>query len=257
MNKIRTLVTSVLALGALALVPTRAHAGDTVKLEEHEAKGYFDKIGRVGLFYGMVSGERPVGGNIGGVSGPSVPSEKYTRNGFGLDFDLMGFWDATRFDTLLGAELITKFGSYKAETVDGATETQADKSFFMFRMDAAADYGLLHWDGPMKGRISGGAGFGFDLDGGKWYAEKGRAYALLLARIQLSLGGLGLHGSYHWVPTTTNDPYVREHRLEGAVGIGPLHAGLRFTITTARPVNYTADTPFIANEGGLFVAYAF
>lgn len=254
MNLIRPTLLSTLALAALSLAPSAARAADAVKLEEHESHGYFDKIGRVGLFYGMQSGDRPAGGDAG-VSGPTAPSESYKRNGFGLDFDLLGFWDATRFDTLLGAELVTKFGSYSSEKVDGGQNQ--DKSYLMFRMDAAADYGLLHWDGPMKGRISGGAGFGFDLDGGKWYAEKGRLYALLLARVQLQVGGIGLHGAYHWVPTTTNDGYVREHRFEGAAGIGPLHAGLRFIVTTARPASYTADDPFMASEGQLFVAYAF
>lgn len=250
----RTILLSVVTASALSLAPS-AHAADAVKLESHESNGYFDKFGRVGLFYGMGSGERPAGG-IQAVSGSSIPTEKYDRKGFGLDFDLMGYWDATRFDTLLGAELLTKFGSYGAEKVDGDSNAP-DKNYLMFRMDAAADYGLLHWDGPMKGRIAGGAGFGFDLDGGKWYAEKGRAYALLLARVQLQVGSIGLHGSYHWVPTTTNDAYVREHRFEGSAGIGPLHGGLRYVITTARPADYTGDTPFVSREGQIFIMYAF
>lgn len=252
MNTLRTLGAAAVTASTLAFAPGVAHAADAVKLEEHEAKGYFDKIGRVGGYYGMVSGDRPIGGNLG-VSGAGIPSEKYARSGFGLDFDLLGFWDATRFDTLLGAELITKFGTYEAEKVEGATNP--DKRYLFFRMDAAADYGLLHWDGSMKGRVSGGAGFGMDFDGGKWFANKGRAYALLLARVQLQVGGIGLHGSYHWVPTTTNDPYIREHRFEGAAALGALHGGVRLTITTARPEQ--SDDLFVQREAGVFVAYAF
>jgi hypothetical protein len=256
MRAIRTILTPLLApllaMGGLAATEAKAHAKDAVKLEDYEAKGYFDNSARIGAFYGMLSGERPTAGVAG-----QAPTESYTRRGFGVDFDVLGFWDATRFDTLLGAEFLAKFGSYGASKVEGQPESGDDKSYVFFRMDAAADYGLLHWDGPVKGRISGGAGFGFDIDGGKWYADHGRAYALLLARVQLSLGGHGLHGSYHWVPTTANDPSIREHRLEGGVGIGPLHAGLRLTVTTVRPSGYTADAPLVSREGGAFVAYAF
>jgi len=236
-----------LALIGIATAPRTAHAEDSVKLEEHEEKGYFDKFGRVGGFVGFVNGTNgPTMQNQQGAPGAS-----FTRMGYGVDFDLLGFWDATRFDTLLGAEMLMKLGSYSAPKTDGV----ADKSFIFFRMDAASTYGLIHWDGAIKGRISGGGGFGFDLDGGRWWTESGRAYAFLLGRVQLQVGNIGLHGSYHWVPTTTNEYFVREHRFEGSAGVGALHGGLRMTVTTA----HAPDVPdnAVTRELGAFLAYAF
>lgn len=245
---------AALTLGAcVVMLAAPAIAEDSVRLEEHEAKGYFDKVGRVGGFAGMVTGDMPTTSNATGT--PTVTSQQFKRTGFGLDFDLLGFWDATRFDTLIGAELVTKLGYYSGRKVDGESATAQDKSFFTFRMDAAADYGLLHWDGPMKGRISGGAGFGFDFDGGRWWTQSGRAYPLLLGRVQLAVGAVGLHAAYHFVPTTTNDALVREHRFEAAAGVGSLHAGLRYIITPARFSD--ATDWFVTREAGAFMAYAF
>lgn len=234
-----------IALGALA---SNAHAEDAVRLEDHESKGYFDKLGRLGGYFGMVEGTN--GAKLQNAQG--APNAGFTRTGYGVDFDLLGFWDATRFDTLLGAELITKLGVYSAPRTDGGS---ADKNYFFFRMDGASTYGLLHWDGPIRGRISGGGGFGMDFDGGRWWTQSGRAYALLLARVQLQVGSVGLHGSYHWVPTTTNDYFVREHRFEGAAGVGSVHGGVRMTLTTARAPDVAENA--ITRELGAFIAYAF
>ncbi len=237
-----------LPIVALALLTNAAQAADTERLEEHEAKGYFDKVGRVGAFAGMVTGTQT-------SNNPTAVAEDFKRTGVGVDLDLLGFWDATRFDTLIGAELVTKFGAYSAAKVDGATATENDKTHLFFRMDAAMDYGLIHWDGAIKGRISGGAGFGFDLNGGRWWTQSGRAYPMLLGRVQLGLGGIGLHAAYHYIPTTTNNAFVREHRFEAAAGIGALHGGLRYTITPAR---FNDTDPWLyTREAGLFVAYAF
>jgi hypothetical protein len=241
-------------LGALSIViasaPRDARAGDTVKLEDHEEKGYFDKVARFGAFFGMVNGTNGSRPDLPNQQGASAAS--FTRTGIGVDFDALGFWDATRFDTLLGAEMITKLGVYSAPKTDTGG---GDRNYMFFRMDAASTYGLLHWDGSIRGRISGGGGFGFDFDGGRWWTQSGRAYAFLLGRVQLQVGGIGLHGAYHWVPTTTNDYFVREHRFEGAAGVGALHAGLRFTITTARHAEEQSNA--VSRELGAFIAYAF
>ncbi len=250
MNLLRTSLAAACALCALSDV---AHAADAVRLQRHESNGYFDKYGRFGVFYGMVTGDVPIGTR----EGPNVATKTYKRNGFGLDFDMFGFGDATRFDTLLGAEWLVKFGSYSAPTIEGEPNNAADGNKLMFRMDAAADYGLLHWDGNIRGRVSGGAGFGFDFDGGKWYATGGRAYAQLLGRVQLWSNGLGLHASYHWIPGTLSDALIREHRLEGAASVGSVQGGLRAIVTTVRPPGYTGAEPITAQEGQIFVAYAF
>ena len=245
-----------IALFAFTLcVAGAASADDSVRLEDHESKGYFDKVGRLGGYVGMLSGDRPVTQSTPGVPGSTTTAQKYTQTAVALDFDVLGFWDATRFDTLIGAELITKIGGYTGAKGDGISAEETDKNVLFFRMDAAADYGLLHWDGAIKGRISGGAGFGFDLNGSRWWTQSGRAYPLLLARLQLATGGLSGHASYHYIPTTTNDSFVREHRFEGALGIGALHAGLRLTLTPARLTD-TSDW-YVSRELGAFIAYAF
>jgi hypothetical protein len=244
----RTVFALAAFAGSIAALPRDARAADSVRLEEHEEKGYFDKFGRVGGFVGFVNG----------TNGPSMvnqqgaPGASFTRMGYGADFDLLGFWDATRFDTLLGAEVLMKLGAYSAPKTDAGG---GDKNYIFFRMDAASTYGLVHWDGAMKGRISGGGGFGMDFDGGRWWTESGRAYAFLLARAQVQVGSIGLHAAYHWVPTTTNDYFVREHRFEGAAGIGALHGGLRLTITTARAGD--VPDPAVSREIGAFLAFAF
>lgn len=242
-----TTIKTALVIALVTFAPA-AGAADAERLEEHEAKGYFDKVGRIGAFAGMVTGTQ-------GSSNNTAPTTDYKRTGVGVDFDLLGFWDTTRFDTLIGAELRSQFGAYTAPKVEGATATENDKTHLFFRTDAAMDYGLIHWDGAIKGRVSGGAGFGFDLNGGRWWTQSGRAYPLLLGRVQLQVGGIGLHAAYHYIPTTTNTAFVREHRFEAAGGIGALHGGLRYTITPAR---FDDTQPWLyTREAGLFIAYAF
>lgn len=253
MNKLRLGLACALALLPIA-APSAARAADSVRLEEHEKNGYFDKFGRFGVFYGSAAGDMP----SAATDGPTLPSKGYKRNGFGVEVDMLGFWDATRFDTLLGAEFKSVFGSYASAKIDGEAESASDKNYLMFRLDAAADYGLLHWDGPIKGRISGGAGAGFDFDGGKWYASQGRAYTQLLGRVQLFAGNLGLHASYHWIPGTGGSNFVREHRFEGAAAMGSIQGGLRAIITTVRPGNFHGEGgPLVAREFQIFIAYAF
>jgi hypothetical protein len=242
-----TTIKTALILALLTFAPVAA-AEDAERLEEHEEKGYFDKVGRIGAFGSMVTGAQ-------GSADNNAPVTDYKRNGFGLDFDVLGFWDATRFDTLIGAEIRSQFGAYTAPKVEGATATENDKTHLFFRTDVAMDYGLIHWDGAIKGRVSGGAGFGFDINGGRWWTQSGRAYPLLLGRVQLQVGAIGLHAAYHYIPTTTNTAFVREHRFEAAAGIGALHGGLRFTITPAR---FDDTQPWlVTREAGLFIAYAF
>jgi hypothetical protein len=203
----------------------------------------------------MLSGDRPITSTTPGVPGVTATSQKYTQNAALLVFDVLGFWDTTRFDTLIGAEMVSKIGAYTGPKGDGISAEETDKTKLYFQLDAAMNYGLLHWDGAIKGRISGGAGFGFDLNGTRWWTQSGRAYPMLLARLQLGTDTLSAHASYHYIPTTTNDAFVREHRFEGALGLGALHAGLRLTLTPARLTD-TSDW-YTSRELGAFLAYAF
>ncbi len=249
----KSLPTTLLAT-LLVAAPGAAFAADSARLETHDSKGWINAFGRVGGYYALVSGEVPQ--SIDPVSGNPVGT-KFKRSGPGIDFDLMGYWDKTRFDTLLGAEMKMQFGMLSGPDLAVGGREPNTSNRFTFRWDAAFDYGLVHLgskDG-VRARLAGGAGFGADYDGGRSYNTGGRAYAILLARAHLFLtDDFGGHLAYHWIPTTTNDKRVREHRFEIAGSISALQAGLRYDITYA----YLADeNVFKATQLSFFAAYAF
>jgi hypothetical protein len=241
---------------AIVLFASTASAADTERLEDHEKEGYFDKSGRLGLYYFQALGTRPDDDGFGAAG-------DFKRSGVGVDFDYYGYWDQTRFGTLIGAEFKSTLGLHKAEVLrepaPGNESVDANRLFF--RMDAAFDYGLLHWDSPIKGRIAGGAGFGFDIDGGRSYAAV-RAYPLLLARAQLwPNDSFSLNGAYYYVPTTGSERVaIREHRFEGSIGVSMLQVGLRVELTRAKvdPAAGAPDTEtYTARQASAFLAYAF
>ncbi len=253
-------LTCCLALLAATSVAASANADGAKRLSDSDSSGYGDKVGRVGGSYSMITGTRPA---FGAPSLPGTPGARqdFTRSAFDVDFDIMGYWDATRFDTLIGGELSAKLGVHTNEKTDpeAKDDPKKDNSKIFLRMDMAADYALIHWGGSFRGRIAFGAGFGFDYDSPKWYTDGGRFYPLLIGRLQLWGGdAFGLHFAYHHVPTTANDKRIREHRFEGGLGMGALHAGLRFVMTRVLAddvPNATAD--FESRELGGYVAYAF
>lgn len=248
--------TLFLAASSLSLlVASAAAAGESVRLAPHESKGWLNAVGRVGGYFSTISSEYPT------HAAPGAPAvAKASRNGVGFDLDLMGFWDATRFDTLLGAEMKLQLGILRGTAVPaqgGPTSVDADDTArWFFRWDAAFDYGFVHFGVPrgVHGRLAGGAGFGMDYDSGRYGTRGGRFYPLLLARAHLFLSeGFGGHLAYHYVPTTANDAKIREHRFEAAGSIGALQAGVRYVLTRV----YDVDTPFETKEMSAFVAYAF
>jgi opacity protein-like surface antigen len=241
---------------AIVLFASSASAADAERLEPHEKEGYFDKSGRVGLYYFQGLGTRPADVGFGAAG-------DFKRSGFGVDFDYYGYWDETRFGTLIGAEFKTSLGLHRAEVLkDPAPGNESvDANRLFLRMDAAFDYGLVHWDAPIKGRIAGGAGLGFDIDGGRSYAAT-RSYAILLARAQLwPNDSFSLNGAYYYVPTTgSSNVVIREHRLEGSLGFSSLQVGLRIELTRAKvdPAPGAPDTEtYTARQASAFVAYAF
>jgi hypothetical protein len=247
LTRLPRLLAAGLALATLATAPA-ALADGSKDLDGTDARGYGDTIGRLGLGYTMVSGR---GYSTDANTGVRAAGD-YTRNRISLDFDLYGFWDATRFDTLIGAEFSTRFGTNGTEKFDGGLPE--GKGGLFFRMDGAFDYGVVHWDGPMRGRIAFGAGAGMDF-AGRWYGSA-RYYPMLVGRVQLWFGDLGVHASWHHLPTVSGDYTQREHRFELAVGSGSIHGGARFTLTKLlKPSGETED--FNQKELGAFVMWAF
>lgn len=251
--------TLFLAASSLSLlVASSAAAGESVRLAPHESKGWLNAVGRVGGYFSTISSEYPTFAPVA-TGQPSVA--KSSRNGLGFDLDLMGFWDATRFDTLLGAEMKLQLGLLRGTPVPakGGTQTNAEgaeDTRWFFRWDAAFDYGFVHFGAPrgVHGRLAGGAGFGMDYDSGRFGTRGGRFYPLLLARAHLFLSeDFGGHLAYHYVPTTANDAKIREHRFELAGSLGALQAGVRYVLTRV----YDVDTPYETKEMSGFVAYAF
>lgn len=237
---------------SLLVLASSASAGGEVHLKPHESKGWMNAIGRIGGYYSRISSEYP----RTDTATRTLETGKASRSGIGFDLDLMGFWDATRFDTLLGAEMKLQIALIKGDDVqrDGTVVADANKLFF--RWDAAFDYGLFHFGTAkgVRGRLAGGAGFGADYDGGRPGVSSGRVYPLLLARAHLFLtDDLGGHLAYHYVPTTTSDIKIREHRFEVAGSLSSLQAGIRYVLTR----NYAGDTPYDTTEASVFVAYAF
>jgi len=239
---------------ALALSASSAHAGGEVRLKSHESKGWMNAVGRVGGYYSMIGSDFPQVTTTGPT--PTTEVGKASRSAIGFDLDLMGFWDATRFDTLLGAEMKLQLALIKGEEIQRNGTLAGDTNKLFFRWDAAFDYGLFHFGSAkgVRGRLGGGAGFGADYDSGRFGTSGGRVYPLLLARAHLFLTeDFGGHLAYHYVPTTANDAKIREHRFELAGSISSLQAGVRYVLTRV----YVVDTPYETREGSVFVAYAF
>lgn len=243
------LVCAGLALGALTAAPS-AQADGAKNLDRHDSSGFGDSFMRLGGSFAMVSGQGL--GPADPVTNTTTLTD-YKRTQYTLDFDMYGFWDATRFDSLIGAEFVAKLGVGGTEKFDSGD----GKSGLYFRSDFAFDYGVVHWDGDVRGRISFGAGAGMDF-APRWYGGS-RYYPQLLGRVQLWFGDLGVHASWHHLPATTGTYNDREHRFEVGVGTGPIHGGVRYTRTrigsgeTATPDNAKLNQ----NEFGIFVMAAF
>jgi hypothetical protein len=241
---LRSALTGALALAAIVLAPD-ANAEDAKDLESKDARGFGDTTLRVGGSYTRVSGTLVDSG---------TPVE-YTRNQYSLDFDVYGFWDVTRFDTLIGAEFLARIGMGDAEQVSGQ-QSSGDKNWF-FRSDFAFDYGVLHWDGDVRGRIAFGAGAGLDYFGSRWYAHSDvRYYPVLVGRAQFWIGDVGVHISWHHLPTTSGEYSDREHRFEIGVGSGNVHGGARYTLTRILHA-YGDDQTANQKELGLYLMAAF
>ncbi|MFI5301073.1 MAG: hypothetical protein ACHREM_23565 [Polyangiales bacterium] len=244
-----------------ATFATVARADGSERLERWETHGFGDSIGRVTAAFADVKGSYPGGG----------PS--YSRTGVVADLDFIGFWDATRFGTLIGAEWNTRVGLLTAESYDGgiapANQTATDSgqprgNSLVFRTEAAFDYGIIGFgdQDDVHGRILFGAGAGMDYDGGSGvythnFADSGfRGYLLLLARAHLWLSDdLALHFAAHYLPLITGTWTQTEYRVEAAVAISKLQLGARWILDTAHE-DGTSDS-VTSNQLNAFIGYDF
>jgi hypothetical protein len=251
------LVASAAFTVAATLVTPPAHAADAKRLDPADASGFGDSSARLTVGYAAVRGSHPSNGT-------------FTRSGVVADFDVMGFWDATRFDTLLGGELNVRLGALGEENYRAppqGTSAQEARTGFIMRTEAAFDYALAQFGDAddLHGRVIFGAGGGFDFDAnssvyrGSSNDSGFRAYPMLLLRGQLMFDKhIGLHLSYIFLPTITGSFVQREHRIEAAFAFEHVHAGLRLIRDTGYPAN-TDDslTTIASNQFNLFIGYAF
>jgi len=188
------------------------------------------------------------------VAGPIV--EDYSRTQAWINFDYYGYFDKTRFDTLVGGEFTFGLGYFSAEAADPkrAKEPTEDYTKIHAKLDSAIDCAVIHWDGSMAGRVVIGAGFGGEL-GSSWYTDGGRVYPLLLSRFQLFLGETNaLHFSAHWLPSTSDSRDVSNLRLEGSYALGGLDLGatLEHAIIKGGPESRLTTTSFGVLAGYIF-----
>ncbi len=123
-------------------------------------------------------------------------------------------------------------GAEKADPVR-QSEPSANWSKFHGRFEGAFDYALLHWQGGAAGRVVLGAGAGGEL-GSYWHTDGGRLYPILQSRLQLFPGALALDLAYRFIPTTTGDNAVREHRFSACLGINSFRLGAEATLLKVR-----------------------
>ncbi|MDX2056045.1 MAG: hypothetical protein SFV15_26825 [Polyangiaceae bacterium] len=219
---------------SLALIPNLAHATDLDDLDEN---GWGQAgVSRLALSAYRLSGTRPAAPVAPDLNQPVMPApgaptpsptEDYSRTQAWLTYDLYGYFDKTRFNTLVGAELSAGLGFFTPEAADPerATEPSKDYSKIHARLDMAMDYAPIHWGGSLGGRWVFGAGFGGEL-GSSWYTDGARVYPLLLTRLQFFLGeSSALHFAGHWLPSTSDANDVSELRLEGSYAIGSVDLG--------------------------------
>ena len=244
------------AIGA-TLAASSANAADAVSLQPHESKGFGDSSVRMAVGYAAIKGTIPVG---------TATSDTYdfSRSGFVADFDFMGFWDATRFDTLIGAEANMRIGSLGVPSYsDPAAPKPGEHSAIVFRTEAAFDYALMQFGEPrdFHGRVIFGAGAGVDYDGNdiRGGDDGFRAYPMLILRGQLFFSeSMGIHLSIINLPTTTGSLVQRENRFEASFAIEHIHAGIRLIReTTHKPDSDESQTTSTSNQYNLFLGYAF
>lgn len=194
---------------------------------------------RVGASVGHESGDHP--GELYGES------RSYGRTSTALDLTLIGLPATSRFGTPFGGELWHRFGLRGREP--GFVD-RSQPATLVWQTEGAFDVAPVHWN---SGRIIAGVGAGADADLGRWFPAWGRLYPLMLARVQLFPGRLGVHLGWTWIPTTSNASRTYEHRGELALSWDRIHVGARLSRRWVRD----DDGRYTIDETSAFAGWAF
>jgi|GEM_PF-3889358 len=250
MNK--QVFTGIFVLSGALLAAGNARASD----DEEDRPLYGAHSGRLTLQLFHQSGTE-LGRTIPATAPATTPVEAggYSRLGGGIGIDGGGFFDKTRFKTLVGFEGSAFFGYAKKPSYDKnppATGPADDSGALILRTDGGPTYAFLHWKG---GHVTFLPGMGLSLDGGRVYGSY--AYFYVGARGSLSLGkDFDVSAQYVHVPgTTVSSKYIREHRLEAFANISSVSAGARLQLDSTESASdgkKTSHTTLTA-----IVGYAF
>ena len=183
-----------------------------------DKRGWGDKYGRLALGYSQAHG--------------TDGERSYIQQGVGLDIEAFGFFEQTHFGTLIGAELGLSVAARNLNVLNDASQPEGGHYSLFARAQAAIDFSFLHWDGSVPGRFVVGGGGGTDWDGERWFG-KGRAYSMLLGKFQWRPHRrLRMHLGYQFLPMTTGEASVQEHRFELAIAVKGTQAGVRHQRTS-------------------------
>jgi hypothetical protein len=258
--RLQHIVSSIVLTAGLVTMSTQARAEEPEELRE---LGYgHPGNNRLTLSASLMSGQRrgldavPVIPVDPAAPVPStVTKEDYSRSAAWLSYEYYTYFSKTRFDTLVGMEFLGAVGFITPEVADPERKPEPHENWTKVhaQMDVAIDYALVHWGGGLPGRVVFGAGGGGEI-GSYWHNEDAMAYPLLLGRVQLFPSqSLGVHLAYKWIPTTTGDYTVSDHRTEAAVALGSWQLGARFALTNVDFAGQTLSTSSL----GLMGAYVF
>lgn len=193
-----------------------------------------------------------VGASVAHESG-SHPAElfgetrSFGRTSAALDLTLIGLPGTSRFDTRYGGELWHRFGLRGREP--GFLD-RSQPATLVWQTEGAFDVAPVQWSG---GLVIAGLGGGVDVDLGRWFPAWGRLYPLVLARVQLFPGRLGVHLGWTWIPTTSNASRTYEHRAELALSWDRMHLGARVSRRWVRE----DDAAYTMTEPSVFAGWAF
>lgn len=191
---------------------------------------------------GVVAGHE-LGEDAGALYGQR---RDFGRDTIALEGVLSGLPGKTRFGTPYGAELVHRVGLRGREP--GYVDTSRPPRP-IFQLEGAFDAAPLHGS---SWRIVTGFGGGLDLDTGRWFPAGGRLYPLVLVRAEIFPARFGLHLGWTWIPTTTNDAHVREHRGELWTSLEHFSLGTRFTYRMVED-----DITYRSRELSLFAGWTF
>ena len=195
------------------------------------------------------------------LASPDGGDESYHRLQTWLMYHLYGYFDRTYLGTLVGGEISVGFGYVSPETADPQRHPEPSENWkpVHFKFEGAFDYALVHWGGPVGGRIVFGAGGGFEL-GSSWYSVTGDTYPLILGRFQLFFGqAVAFDARYLYVPITSDAGRhtafrVQEHKSEALLSYRHFYAGAQVQSVVVRVPD---KGTFVANDFGAVIGAVF